>query len=130
MNVINHSFDSLDSFTHRPKELVARVKEETPLVLTVEGEAKLVVQDADAYANLLKRAEQQETVEALRVGIQAADEGRIRPLTQLQCIDDDGSTIRVVPVPADPVRAAKGITKKLSVALLKERERERSGKGT
>jgi hypothetical protein len=64
------------------EELVARVKEEAPLVLTVAGEAKLVVQEADAYMNLLQRAKQQETVEALRVGIRAADEGRMRPLEE------------------------------------------------
>lgn len=48
----------------------------------------------------------------------------IQPQTQLEWIDD-GQTIRVVPIPPDPVRAAKGSSKGLSKKLLEERERER-----
>ena len=49
---------------------------------------------------------------------------QISPQTQLEWIDD-GQTIRVVPVPPDPVSTAKGITKGLRQRLLAERERER-----
>lgn len=48
----------------------------------------------------------------------------IQPQTQLEWIDD-GRTIRVVPIPPDPVQAAKGSSKGLSKRLLEERERER-----
>jgi len=48
----------------------------------------------------------------------------IRVRTQLQWIDD-GHTIRVVPVPADPVRAAKGSTQGLRARLAAAREEER-----
>jgi AbrB family looped-hinge helix DNA binding protein len=48
----------------------------------------------------------------------------IEPQTQLEWIDD-GQTIRVVPIPPDPIRAAKGSSKGLSRRLLEERERER-----
>ena len=44
--------------------------------------------------------------------------------TRLQWIDD-GQTIRVVPVPDDPITAAMGSTRGLHSRLLKERERER-----
>jgi bifunctional DNA-binding transcriptional regulator/antitoxin component of YhaV-PrlF toxin-antitoxin module len=49
---------------------------------------------------------------------------RIRPQMKLQWIDD-GQTIRVVPIPPDPIRAAKGISKGLRKRLLSEREWER-----
>ncbi len=49
---------------------------------------------------------------------------RIRPKMQLEWIDD-GQTIRVVPIPPDPIRAAKGISKGLRQRLLNERELER-----
>jgi AbrB family looped-hinge helix DNA binding protein len=49
---------------------------------------------------------------------------QIHPQTQLEWIDD-GETIRVVPLPLDPIRAAKGLTQGLHQKLLKERERER-----
>ncbi len=48
----------------------------------------------------------------------------IQPQTQLEWIDD-GETIHVVPIPADPIRAAKGISTGLLDSLLKERESER-----
>jgi bifunctional DNA-binding transcriptional regulator/antitoxin component of YhaV-PrlF toxin-antitoxin module len=44
--------------------------------------------------------------------------------TQLEWIDD-GEKIRVVPLPADTVRAAKGISRGLHQRLLEERERQR-----
>ena len=44
--------------------------------------------------------------------------------TQLEWIDD-GETIRVVPLPADTVRTAKGSTKGSSQKLLAERTWER-----
>ncbi|MGH7791658.1 MAG: AbrB/MazE/SpoVT family DNA-binding domain-containing protein [Thermodesulfobacteriota bacterium] len=49
---------------------------------------------------------------------------QIRPQTQLEWIDD-GEAIRVVPIPPDPIRAAKGISKGLRQRLLSEREWER-----
>lgn len=49
---------------------------------------------------------------------------RIRPNMQLEWIDD-GQTIRIVPIPPDPIRAAKGTTKGLHQRLLNERESER-----
>jgi AbrB family looped-hinge helix DNA binding protein len=48
----------------------------------------------------------------------------ITPSTQLEWIDD-GETIRVVPLPSDAIRAARGITRGARQKLLKERERER-----
>ena len=49
---------------------------------------------------------------------------QIHALMQLEWIDD-GETIRVIPIPADPIRAAKGSSKGLHKRLLREREGER-----
>ncbi|MGH7963396.1 MAG: AbrB/MazE/SpoVT family DNA-binding domain-containing protein [Candidatus Binatia bacterium] len=48
----------------------------------------------------------------------------IRAPMQLEWIDD-GETIRVVPIPLDPIRTAKGSSKRLYTRLLRERQRER-----
>lgn len=50
----------------------------------------------------------------------------IEPQTRLEWIDD-GYTIRVIPIPEDPVRAARGSSHGLGRRLLAERERERAG---
>jgi bifunctional DNA-binding transcriptional regulator/antitoxin component of YhaV-PrlF toxin-antitoxin module len=50
----------------------------------------------------------------------------IKPQMRLEWIDD-GASIRVVPIPARPVRASKGLTRGFGDRLLRERARERAG---
>jgi len=47
-----------------------------PVVLTVNGEAELVVPDAETYRHILDRLDRFDAVEAIRIGIAAAEEGR------------------------------------------------------
>ena len=49
----------------------------------------------------------------------------IEPHSRLEWIHD-GKTIRIVPIPEDPIRAARGSSHGLSRRLLEERERERA----
>jgi PHD/YefM family antitoxin component YafN of YafNO toxin-antitoxin module len=57
-------------------------KTRRPVVLTVNGKAELVVQDAESYQLVLDRLERLEVVEAIRLGIAAAEEGRVKPARQ------------------------------------------------
>jgi prevent-host-death family protein len=57
-------------------------KTRRPVVLTVNGKAELVVQDAESYQRVLDRLERLEVVEAIRLGIAAAEEGRVKPARQ------------------------------------------------
>jgi hypothetical protein len=54
-------------------------KTRRPVILTVNGKAELVVQDAESYQQILARLERFEAVEAIRLGILAAKEGRTEP---------------------------------------------------
>ena len=49
-------------------------------MLTVNGRAELVVQDAASYQELLDRLESAEAVAAIRRGLKDADAGRVVPL--------------------------------------------------
>ena len=72
---------SVTEFQRNIKDYVGRLKEnKTPLVLTVNGRAELVVQDAESYQIMLERLERAETLAALRRGREDADKGRMMPL--------------------------------------------------
>jgi prevent-host-death family protein len=51
-----------------------------PIVLTVNGKAKLVVQDAESYQKLLDAIDEAEAVEGIRRGLEDVKHGRTKPL--------------------------------------------------
>ena len=78
---------SVTEFQRNIKEYVGRLKEtKTPLVLTVNGRAELVVQDAASYQVLLDRLEQADTVAAIRRGLEQAKRGEGIPLERAEKI--------------------------------------------
>lgn len=56
----------------------ATQKTKKPLVLTINGKAEAVVQDAEAYQRLLDIAAQANAVEGIRQGIEDTKRGRVR----------------------------------------------------
>jgi len=54
-------------------------KTRRPLILTVNGKAEVVVQDAEAYQRLLDIAAQADAVEEIRQGLEDVKKGRVRP---------------------------------------------------
>jgi len=69
----------LTEFKRNTTGLVKQMKKtRRPLVLTVNGKAELVVQDANSYQRMLERLDRLEAVEAIRQGLQAVEEGRVR----------------------------------------------------
>lgn len=68
---------SLSDFKRRTGELLGRLKKTGhPLVLTINGRAEIVVQDAEAYQDLLDRVE---AIEAIQRGFADVKAGRTRP---------------------------------------------------
>ena len=76
--MINLSKDihSLTDFKRNTTEFVQRLKRtKHPLVLTVNGKAELVVQDAESYQKLLDAAELLETLKGIKLGWEQMDRG-------------------------------------------------------
>ncbi len=71
----------LTDFKRNTPEFLRRLKENGhPLVLTVNGKAEIVVQDAKSYQRLLALAERLETIEAVKEGLASVDRGEGRPM--------------------------------------------------
>jgi prevent-host-death family protein len=78
---------SVTEFQRNIKQYVGRLKEKkTPIVLTVNGRAELVVQDAESYQLILERLDHAETVTAVRQGIEQAKRGEGIPLAQAKTL--------------------------------------------
>lgn len=72
---------SLSDFKRHTVALLDRLRETGgPLVLTVNGKAELVVQDATAYQALLDRVD---TIEGIQRGLADVKAGRTRPAKQV-----------------------------------------------
>ena len=75
---------SLTDFLRHHKAHVARLKETSmPEVLTVNGRAEVVIQDAESYQTLLDRLHHLETLAAIREGIASAERGELKPAAQV-----------------------------------------------
>ncbi len=71
---------SLTDFQRNVKHYVQQLKDtQNPLVLTVNGKAEVVVQDAEAYQTLLDRLERAEAIAAIRQGLAEFERGEGQP---------------------------------------------------
>ena len=77
--MINLSRDihSLTDFKRNTTEFLQRLKRtKHPLVLTVNGKAELVVQDAESYQKLLYAVELLETLKGIKLGLEQIEQGK------------------------------------------------------
>jgi prevent-host-death family protein len=80
---ISRDIDSLSNFKRKTTQFVRQLKETgEPLVLTVNGKAELVVQDAAAYQELLELKERWEAIEGIRRGLEDIRKGRTVPMAE------------------------------------------------
>jgi len=71
------NIESLTAFKRNADAYVKKVKESgTPLVLTVNGKAEIVVQDVKSYQRMLKLLDRAETIEAVREGLESVRQGK------------------------------------------------------
>ena len=74
----------LTDFLRHHKVHLARLKEtKTPEILTVNGRAEVVIQDAESYQDLLDRLHHMETLAAIQEGLASAERGELKPAAQV-----------------------------------------------
>jgi PHD/YefM family antitoxin component YafN of YafNO toxin-antitoxin module len=74
---LNRDIQSLTEFKLHTPEFVQQLKETgEPLVLTINGKAELVVQDAAAYQKLLDLADEAKILAGVRRGLEDMKSGR------------------------------------------------------
>lgn len=80
---LSRGIQSLTTFKRQSAEMIDELHATgEPLILTVNGRAEVVVQDAAAYQRLVEaaqRREQEETIAALEQGLADAKAGRVKP---------------------------------------------------
>ena len=78
---IANDIRSLSDFKRNTSELLERLKSTgSPLVLTINGKAEIVVQDAAAYQELVDRLE---SIEGIRRGLGDVKAGRTKPAREV-----------------------------------------------
>ncbi len=81
---LTRDIHSLTDFKRNTTEFLAQLKETgQPLVLTINGKAELVVQDAQSYQKLIELAERLATIAAVKDGLASARRGEGRSLEEV-----------------------------------------------
>ena len=76
---ITKDIHPMTTFRRNPSQFMKQLKKnKRPIVLTVNGKAEAVVQDAEAYQRLLDIAAQADAGEGIRQGIEDERKGRNR----------------------------------------------------
>ena len=73
---INRDIHPLTDFKRNTVQFLRQLKETgEPVILTINGKAELVVQDAGSYQKLLELVDRLETIEAVREGMKEFEQG-------------------------------------------------------
>lgn len=96
---LSQDIQSLTDFKRKTPEFLRRLKETgNPVVLTINGKAELVVQDAASYQRLFNLAERLETIRAVKEGLASARRGEGRPMDEVfDALEKDLSRARAKP---------------------------------
>ncbi len=78
---LRRDINSLSEFKRNTPRFIRQMKETgEPVVLTVNGRAEIVVQDAAAYQKLLAEIDRLQAIEGIKRGLKDVEEGRTTPL--------------------------------------------------
>lgn len=75
---------SLTEFTRNAKSYIQQIKQtKNPIAITINGDAEVVVQDAETYQMMVDELERTRFIAALMDGERAIEEGRTKPAHQV-----------------------------------------------
>jgi prevent-host-death family protein len=82
---ISQDIHSLSDFKRNTSQYLQRMRGSGhPLVLTINGKAEVVVQDAASYQKLLNRVDELEALEGIKRGLADVQAGRVTPLRKFE----------------------------------------------
>lgn len=81
---MSNTTQSLIEFKQNPALYVEELKKsKTPLVLTVNGKAEVVVLDADSYQEILDKIEYSDNIKAIKEGVASFERGEGKPAREV-----------------------------------------------
>ena len=80
---LGRDIHSLSDFKRKTPEFIDQLeKTGEPVVLTINGRARLIVQDAESYQRMLELLDRAETMDAIREGLESVRQGKTMSLRQ------------------------------------------------
>ena len=90
---ITKDIQPMTTFRNHSAEIMQHLKDtKRPVILTVNGKAAAVVQDAEAYQHLLDLAAEASAAEGIRQGLEDLRTGRTRPARVVKSGEKERST--------------------------------------
>ena len=78
---LSRDIQSLSTFKRNTNDLIKQMKESgSPIILTVNGKAEIVVQDANSYQELLDRIDRLEAMVGIQKGLADVKNGNTQSL--------------------------------------------------
>ena len=82
---ISRDIHSLSDFKRNTTDFLEQMRSTgNPVVLTINGKAELVVQDAGSYQKLLDRMDKLEALEGIKRGLADVEAGRVTPRREFE----------------------------------------------
>ena len=76
---------SLSDFKRNTSEILEQMRGSgNPLVLTIDGNAEVVVLDASAYQSMMNRVDKLEALDGIKRGLADVEAGRVTPLSAFE----------------------------------------------
>jgi len=82
---VGKDIHSLSDFERNSREFLERMRRTgKPVVLTINGKAEAVIQDASSYQRLLDYIDEMEALEGIKRGLADLEAGRVTPVEKFE----------------------------------------------